>query len=275
MTFDIYERSEQDGAPVELYEFYHGNVVYRYTSSESDVIVDTESYVSDPIRRSAIAISIEQPRNAIRLDVRRNHPVAELFRVAPPMEPVGLIVKRYHRGDSDIGVVWVGRVLNASWQKTSTAQLNCEPASISVNRNGLGRYYQVPCPYALFNPNDCKVDKSLYAHATTISVISGLTITVGSVGSVPYPGGYVEWASPDSPDSPPVYQRRLITGRSGLVLTLNRAFSPDVVVTDAVTLYPGCDHKMSTCDVTFGNKLNYGGFMHMPKKNPFSGPPVY
>ena len=272
MTFDTYERSEQDGAPVELYEFYHGDNVYRYTSSESDVTVDTQTYTSDPIRRTAFAISVEQPRNALQLDVRRNHPVAELFRVAPPFEPVGLIVKRYHRGDSDVGTVWVGRVLNASWQKTSTARLNCEPASISVNRNGLGRYYQVPCPYALFNPSDCKVDKTAFDHATTITDITGLTITVGSVAALPYAGGYVEWASADSP---PIYQRRLIVSISGLVLTLNRAFSPDVAVTDAVTLYPGCDHSVTTCDTIFNNLLNNGGFTHMPSKNPFTGPPVY
>lgn len=275
MTYDASEQSEQSGAPVELYEFYYGNTVYAYTSSEFDVTVDLVLYESDPIRRSPIALSVEQPRNSITLEVRRNHPVAELFRTAPPVEPVGLIVKRYHRNDGDVGTIWVGRVLNCGWQNTSTARLSCEPASISVNRNGLGRYYQAPCPYALFNSNDCKADRASFAHVTTVDGISGLTITVGSVGSYPYPGGWVEWASADSPDSPPVLQRRLIVARSDLVLTLSRAFSPEVAVTDPVTLYPGCDHSIQTCNDVFNNKLNYGGFTHMPTKNPFKGPPVY
>lgn len=275
MTFDAREQSEQDAAPVELYEFYYGNTVYRYTSSESAVTVDSENYTSEPIKRSSIAISIEQPRMALRLEVRRNHPIADLFRITPPLEPVGLIVKRYHRDDNDVGVVWVGRVLNCGWNETTTAQLNCEPASISVNRNGLGRYIQVPCPYALFNPNDCKANKTLFAHATTVSSVSGLTITVGSLGAYSYPGGWAEWTSPDSPDSPPVMQRRLITGVAGLVLTLNRAFPSEVGATDAIVLYPGCDHTIATCNDVFNNKLNFGGFIGMPKKNPFNGAPVY
>jgi uncharacterized phage protein (TIGR02218 family) len=269
MTFETYELSEQAGAPVEIYEFFHGTTVYRYTSAEADVSVDGETYTSEPIRRTSIALSVEQPRNAIKLDVRRNLPVAELFRIAPPLEPIGLIVKRYHRGDTDVGTSWVGRVLNCGWNDTTVAQLICEPASISVNRMGLGRYYQVPCPYALFNPNDCKVDKASFAHATTIDAISGRELTVDSLGAHPYPGGWVEWASGG------VYERRLIVSRSALVLTLARAFSSSVAVSDAVTVYPGCDHTIQTCNDVFANKLNYGGFIGMPKKNPFDGPPVY
>jgi len=272
MSFDALETSEQSGAPVELYEFHYAGEVYMYTSAESDQVIGTDVYTSEAIRRGPIAIAVDQPRNSLRLDVRRNFPIAELFRIAPPTEPVGLIVKRFHRGDGNVAVGWVGRVLNCAWSDTSTAELNCEPASISLKRNGLGRYYQVPCPYALFNVDDCKVDKSLYAHATTITAIDGLEINVASVGSHPYPGGWVEWVDPSSSSN---IERRLITARSSLILTLSRAFSSAVSVTDAVTLYPGCDHSIQTCDTVYGNKLNYGGFPHFPRKNPFAGTAVY
>lgn len=273
MSFDALETSEQGGEPVELYEFHYAGEVFMYTSAESNVEIGTDVYESEAIRRGPIAIAVDQPRNSLRLEVRRNFPIAELFRIAPPTEPVGLVLKRMHRSDGNTAVGWVGRVLNCSWSDTSTAELNCEPASISLKRNGLGRYYQVPCPFALFNPDDCKVDKTSFAHATTITAIDGLEVSVASVGSHPYPGGWAEWVDPTSASSNT--ERRLIVSRSSLVLTLSRPFSSAVSVTDSLTLYPGCDHSIQTCDQVYSNKVNYGGFPHFPRKNPFTGTPVY
>lgn len=272
MTYAAHEVSEQLGAPVELYEFYLENVTLRYTSAEVDIVHDSNTYTSESIERTEIALSVEQPRNAITLKLPRNNSVADLFRISPPDDPVGLIVKRLHRGDTEVAVAWVGRVLNCSWADTSTATMACEPASISVNRNGLGRYYQVPCPYALFNAADCKVDKAAFTHATTITAIDGLTVTAASKDATdPYPGGYIEFIT----GSPSIAERRLITAVSGLVFTLSRRFSSALIVTSAVSLLPGCDHTMATCDGVYANKLNYGGFVGMPKKNPFLGTPVY
>ena len=46
-------------------------------------------------------------------------------------------------------------------------------------------------------------------------------------------------------------------------------------LSDAVTLYPGCDHTLTTCDTAFSNSLNYGGFPAIPQKNPWAGDPVF
>lgn len=277
MSYQGMEVSEQDGAPVELYEFFVGgtSIVHRYTSSESNVSWEGDTFASAPIRRTSIAISIEQSRNAIKVTVPRNNAVAELFRRYSPKEPVGLIVRRYHRGDSDVAVVWVGRVLNCIWASTSTAELNCEPVSISLNRLGLARAIQVPCPYAWAHEPagvGCGLDRTDFDHATTIDSINGVTLVVDSVAALPYSGGWVEWSDGDSP---PSYERRLIVAASGTTLTLVRPFSSDVLVNDAVTLFPGCDHTAGTCHGTYDNILNYGGFLFMPEKNPFDGQPVY
>lgn len=272
MTYEAHEISEQLGAPLELYEFYAENATYRYTSAEVDVVYSSNTYTSEPIERTEIALSAEQPRNALNLRTRRNHPVAELFRIQPPDESIGLIVRRLHRGDSEVAVAWVGRLLNVSWEDTSTALMSCEPASISINRNGLGRYYQVACPYALYNPNDCKVARAGFEYATTVTAISGLTVTVaGKHSTHPYPGGFIEFVT----GSPAITERRLIESVSGNVFTLSRRFSSALIVTSPVTLLPGCDHTMTTCDEVYANSLNYGGFTHMPKKNPFTGTPIY
>jgi hypothetical protein len=105
-----------------------------------------------------------------------------------------------------------------------------------------------------------------------VTAISGLTVTVASKHSThPYPGGYIEFVT----GSPSIAERRLITDVSGLVFTLSRRFSSALIVTSAISLLPGCDHTIATCNDVYANKLNYGGFVGMPKKNPFLGTPVY
>lgn len=273
MTFDARETSEQQGAPVELYEFYVDNQVMRYTSCESDQTVSSNLYTSAPIVRGNIALSVESPRNALKLEVPRNFAVADLYRVGSPREPVGLIVKAFHRADAEVGTMWVGKVLNVNWEHTVKAIMNCEPASISAKRQGLGRYIQVPCPYALFDVETCKVDKELFRHPTFLGTISGKTVTVGSVmAGLNYLGGFIEW---NDGNSPAIYERRLIVARSGLTMTLNRPFSSTIQPSDVVDIFPGCDHLLTTCDEDYDNLENNGGFSHMPEKNPFNGAPVF
>jgi hypothetical protein len=116
------------------------------------------------------------------------------------------------------------------------------------------------------------VARASFEHATTITAISGLTVTVASKHSThPYAGGFIEFIT----GSPSIAERRLITEVTGNVFTLSRRFSSALVVTSPVTLLPGCDHSITTCDTVYTNKLNYGGFLAMPKKNPFLGTPVY
>lgn len=56
------------------------------------------------------------------------------------------------------------------------------------------------------------------------------------------------------------------TGGNTLV-TLHQ-WSPDLAVTDAVTLNAGCDHTSHTCEDKFSNLANFGGFPMVPNKNP-------
>jgi hypothetical protein len=64
-------------------------------------------------------------------------------------------------------------------------------------------------------------------------------------------------------------EKRLVTGHTGNVLTLQIPFPTDVTGATAV-VQPGCDHKITTCTSKFSNDINYGGFPLVPEKNPFN-----
>lgn len=270
MSYDAEELSVQSGAPVELYDFAQGSVSWRYTSSEAEFTDDSQSpsvsYTSIAIERSGIESSGEQARNSLSLTVPRTFPVAELFRVSPPSEVITVTVRRVHRGDtSDIVTSWAGRVLNCDFEGAK-ATLRCEPITVSLARVGLRRVYQVTCPHVLYGEG-CALDKADFDHSTVVYAIDGLELTVDSVNSAyNYAGGFVEWVNDDG-----VTERRFIEFHANEVLTLMQPFA-GIAVTDAVTIYPGCDHTLTTCDATFANALNYGGQPYFPAVNPFIGP---
>lgn len=267
MTYNSQERSYQGGAPVELYLFARGLQVWRYTSTDSDITFDGNSWESAVIQRSNIETTPEQSRNALTITCPRDLPIADLFRVAPPSDVISLTVYRYHRGDGDSAVIWMGRVLNVQWQGAE-ARMSCEPVSLSFGRTGLRRLYQTACPHVLYG-TACGVDKAGQAHEAEVTAISGAELTVDSLLSKPYAGGFVELEAGSGN-----LERRFIRSFSGLVLTLAQPFQ-GIEVGDTVTVYPGCDHTMATCNDEYSNLANYGGMPFIPRKNPFDGTPVY
>lgn len=268
MTYDAREKSEQSGAPVELYEFARNAVVWRYTSSEKNWTVEGNLYTSAAISRSAIGLNSERERNALTLTVPRNFPIAELFRVDPPDDVISLTVRRFHRSDSEIAVIWKGAVLNADWSG-APAKLKCEPMTVALERTGPSRLCQISCPHVLYG-RGCTLNKADFKIDTTVTAIDGVVITLAALGAyTSYGGGFVEKIDGDGN-----FQRRFIESNDGLDLTLSRQFQ-DLAPTDSVTAYPGCDHSLAICDSDFDNVPNYGGMPYMSRKNPFGSDPIF
>lgn len=279
MSYDSNELSVQSGAPVELYDFVQDVVEWHYTSAELLALtVGGTAYTSASIERDEIASTAEKARNTLKLTVPRNFAVAELFRVAPPSEVITVTVRRIHRADvsaspQDLVVMWVGRVLTCEFAGAK-ATLICEPITVSLARTGLRRVYQVTCPHVLYGEG-CTLDKADFDHGTTVLALDGNDLTVATVASgVSYAGGFVTWVNDDG-----ITERRFIETTTAYtygsptvtsaVLTLMQPFV-GLSVSDAVTIYPGCDHTLDTCDTVFGNAENYGGQPYFPEKNPFA-----
>lgn len=270
MTYDTRERSVELGEPVELYEFARGSIVQRFTSTDADFTLDANTYTSATLQRTPIEVSAERARNAITITCARSFPIADLFRVAPPSEVILVTVRRVHRGDTDAAVIWIGRVLNCEWSG-GQASLNCEPVSSSLKRAGLRRKYQRQCPHVLYGqgPGQCGVVRATHSSTTTVTAITGLVLQVAALGTKPWAGGFVEWEMPDG-----AIERRFITDFAGVNLTLSQAFQ-GITIGETVTVSPGCDHTMATCQTTYANLDNYGGFPFVPLKNPFDGTPIF
>lgn len=270
MTYAAIEASAQSGRPVELYEFVSGSTHYRYTSADGDVSYSGNTYTAVPIARGAVEATSETARLALEITCARTLGVLELFSAMPPDDVVAVTVRRLHAGDGEAIVLWMGRVLNVTWN-VAAAEIHCESVYTSIKRVGLRRLYQIACPHVLYSPG-CGLARADFKVTKTVSSVSGTNITVGDMGAYAggyFAGGYIEWER-----SAGQFDRRAIRSQVGGVVTIGFPL-PGLAATDTVNLYPGCDHSLTTCHGKFANRPNYGGMPYFPSKNPFNGTPIY
>ncbi len=249
----------------ELYEFQLGSQIYRFTSSSIAITVSGNVYQPRVLERTSVAVTMEQARNALTIKAPSDFEVADLYYAVAPTETVLFRLKRYNEGGlGNTDLVWSGRLLNCEWNEEDQVEMQCEPITLSVGRNGLFRRFNRQCPYALYSPTTCKVDRTLYEHVTSVVGIYGGDLEVLDLGTTSsYVGGFVELATATH------VERRFVEAQSGTTLTLMQPFN-GIEVGDTVTVLPGCDRTTATCNGVYGNIENYGGFPYMQTTNVFA-----
>jgi uncharacterized phage protein (TIGR02218 family) len=269
MTFATLETSGASGSPVELYEFTRGTSAWRYTSGAEEVTHNLRVYTPAPIQRGGIELGQEMGRAALEVRLARGLDVADDAVAGIPSEVMALTIYRLHRGDAEVAVAWMGRVLTADYRGVEVV-LHCEPVFTSLRRIGLRRLYQLGCPHVLYG-SGCGVDPLDHQVQGAVSAISGVTVTVPAADTPAdghFSGGVLAWSLYGA------IQRRMIAGHAGATLSLlGQPFGLEVGGT--VILLPGCDHILATCSAKFDNSDRFGGFPNIPKKNPFGGDPIY
>lgn len=113
--------------------------------------------------------------------------------------------------------------------------------------------------------------RPLYVSAT-LTAVSGLTLTSAAFSALPsgrLTGGFVRWARALNG----LVEYRTIKAHVGNTITLDYG-ALDLGIDLELRAYPGCAHNWSDCGY-YANRLNYGGDLWMPTKNPFDGDPVW
>lgn len=268
MTYAAVETSAQSGRPVELYEFVSGSDAWLYTSADGDVSYGGNTYAAVPIARGEVEATSETARLALDITCDRSIGVLDLFLTLPPDQIVAVTLRRLHAGDGESITLWMGRVLNVSWNNEA-AEIHCESVYTSLKRVGLRRLYQKGCPHVVYGPG-CNVDRASFKATKTVSTVSGVTLTFSAIGASDgyFAGGYMDWTSSGAT------HRRAIRSQVGGTVTINFPL-PGLAASASVDLYPGCDHTLATCTSKFSNRLNYGGMPYFPSKNPFDGTIIF
>ncbi|QQG66368.1 phage BR0599 family protein [Desulfobulbus oligotrophicus] len=261
MSYTAREQSAYDGHPLELYRFALGGEQWLYTSADHEVAYGADLYQPAFIKRGGFTRGGDTRKSTIEIEVAAGNPVALLFRTGWLAATMVVTIFRHHHEDSEFSVLWKGRVTGCRWSG-SMATLTSDSVFTLFRRAGLRRVYQIGCPHALYGPG-CGLNANAWRVQSTISAVAGNQVTVAGAGA--YPGG---WFAGGMLLAGAEY--RLITAHSGNIVILVDAVD-SAVAGGPVSLWPGCDRAMATCNNRFGNLDNYGGLPFLPAKNPFSG----
>lgn len=265
MTYDSVERSQDAGAPVEVYRFAVGNAIYRYTSSDAPISLSVagdgaQTFAPEPISRSTVEYSSEDQAGTLRIGVSRFNAIGQMFMASFPPAPVGVSIYRKHATDSETILLYSGKVSQATYDGANVS-LMCLPMTAIFKRNIPRLTYQRECNWALYGPG-CTLNKESFKDTVTVGSVSGRDVLAAGFASRAdgwYTGGWLENSDGD---------RRYITGHVGGTVTLQSPFLA-LAPGASVFAFAGCDRTEATCNAKFSNIDHHLGFQRIPEQNPF------
>lgn len=264
MTISVFENSNYEGSPIELFTFTHGLETFNYTSSDSDKTVGGVVYKAIPIERGGISDTQELAKSDLTIKIDINCNLADLYLTLFPNEPVIVHFKEYHEKDisQEISFKWSGRISNVTFSEL-TATIKCESLFTGMRRVMLRRRYQINCPHELYG-SQCKLSLAEAALTASISSHNGCIITVAGISTPPdmsLAGGMLDYPQEGS------NKRRSIVSNVGLQIVTDIPYR-NLIVGKTITVYPGCNRTFANC-IAKGNSDNYGGQPFFGVSNPF------
>lgn len=266
MSYEEKDKSVHDGEPIECYEFIADHKTWRYTSSQYPVTVAGELYTPLAMTRTAIDVgSVIDDLTTMDFNIPADHEIAKTFCYTVSPKNLLIKVRSVQEGDdysTDFKIEWTGEISGARasghW---ATIKTNSK-IQTKLNGNLSSVYYQKTCNHVLFDER-CKVIRDDFTESAVVTKVQGQIITVDNM------------VFPDDG----LIAGKMLNTRTGEIqgiisndaniLRVGYRFF-DIVVGDTVELTQGCDHqRLGHCKNRFANTANYGGFDHVPEKNPF------
>ena len=273
MAYETLENSNDGGKPISLYRFLWDQTEWLYTGADRNITatvdVGSRDFVAVAISDTGLVQGGSQ-NNDLMIKVDPTIPLVDLFHSTPPSQEIELTVYRKHHGDSESFIAWKGYVSNVKRSEDGAyVTIIGRTFLSSFERDGLRLAWVRGCPHLLYD-DECRVDRSLFAHSATITALDGNSITVDDDGGLDpdwVVGGFVEWEANE--DGTKDYRSIQSQGSTTNMVLLGTTYRLEVGM--AVTLYPGCDLVSDTCLNKFNNLANFGGFEQMSGENVFDG----
>lgn len=268
MSYDSYDFSTQDGAPIECYKFTGPGITRRYTDADELVTVNGEDY--EPLAglsRTTVEIgSVIDSKMTIDINLPVTCDLAEEFALLKNKDSLNVEIRSVHRGTdfaTNWKMEWQGYTLfyTTSGRLTTVQTGTAIQAAIQSRANLV--YFQTICNHTLYDER-CKVLKTDHTTTAIVTVIDGNEVTVDDDGVNNNDLRAGEMVNVRTGE------RRFVLGNSLNVIDVGFPFD-DLVIGDEVQLIKGCIHSFSECNIKFANLDNFGGFVYVPTKNPFEG----
>ncbi len=252
--------------PVELYHIWNNSGTHwRYTSGDSNIEYESETYLPRPIQRGSLEYNEEISSTKVSLQINYiSEPVIQ-YLANNPVEIMWVQILKLFRDSSPFSAssLFMGTIKNVSF-KGVAANVECTGFEQFLTK-GIPRFrYQPSCNYFLYD-DFCTIDKTNFQLDTDVTTIdsTGLIITNSDFALEDdnfYSLGYLEFGN----------HKRMIIYHTGNTIKIRYPIS-ELVATDSITVFAGCNKTPETCRDKFDNILNFGGHPYVPIDNPMNG----
>ena len=263
MSFDAREISEYEGEPQELYWFMRGVESWTYTSGAYPIVLDTNTY--EPLaglKRGEVTRGRERSRNQLSIDIPRTADIVQQYITVPKQSPIWLKIYRIHEGETDYRIFYQGRVRAVDF-KGGMAKMTLDDILASVYKQAFRHKFQNQCNHFMFDSN-CTLSEEDYLHNdVAVATVSGETITLDNAAAA---GAFINGQVRRSNGE----RRQVVNDTkagSTHTLTLRMPFEGLEAGEEVDLIEAACRNSWATCPAD--NKVNYGGYPLVPRKNPF------
>lgn len=249
--------------PVELYHIWNdAGTHWRYTSGDSTIIFETETYLPATIKRGPIEYNEQIESTKVNIQINYIAQPAIQYLATNPVEITWVQVLKLFRDSVPYSAssLFIGTIKNVSFQGLE-ANSECTGFEQFLKR-GIPRFrYQPSCNYFLYD-SFCTIDKTNFQLDTTVTTIdsTGLTITNSDFALEAddfYSLGYLVFGN----------HKRMIIYHIGDTIKIRYPIT-ELIATDSITVFAGCNKTPEICLSKFNNKDNFGGEPYVPIDNP-------
>lgn len=267
MTFQTREESLLTGEPVELYEFRKGAELYRFTSSDRQVIYQGATFVPANIKRSKIRQGASMVQSTVQITTTIDNNAAQWFVQRIPTEEATCRLYASHRiagtdNCEDPAVVLMFARLAPPVRNRDQIILEALPYQGLLKANVLRPTFQPSCNHTIYD-DFCGLDENVWKDTGTLSSISGVSASITGLPARAddyYKGGFVAVGN----------DKVTVLSSTGSTFVL---FEPLVDASGGETayVYPGCSGHHDVCRSVFNNIARNLSFYMVPKTDPFNG----
>lgn len=276
--FSAFELSRFAGRPIRLFTFRRQSLIWRFASSDRDVVVDGDTYLAAQIERDEVKQTVERAKDRlkIRMAYLRDPSVPEAawpstqslgdnWHPYIPSDSVYVTCAEIHYGDDAAPQVnWMGVVVQPVFSDVEL-ELVCSPGVVISEARNQGAKFQRACWKTVYSTGlrGCNLDPDTVSVTGELTAVTGLTLQAAEFAAAPFPlvGGDVTWTCDNG-----IVEWRSIMSHSGTTITILYG-GPDLAVGVEVTARPGCPQTWAACEER-DNTVNYGGAIYKPVRNP-------
>jgi len=248
--------------PVELYHFWRdGGADLYYTSGDVSVTYDSNTYLPATLKRGSIEKNNELNTTTVIVQaVNLGVPVSDFIAINP-VEIYWVSISKLHRDQSPLeaNILFLGQIKNVAFSGV-TAEIECIGFEAFLEMPIPQWRFQVTCNHKVFDTK-CSLTSTSYKTTTAITLDATKTQLTSSDFGLEvdgyFTGGEVRFED----------EHRGIVAHTGDVLTFAYKMK-NLVSTDTVDAYPGCDGRAETCRDKFDNVVNGLFFRNIPIENP-------